>query len=113
MKDQTWRITPNTPLGKRSVVLITVMPILFIVGTSLTDVLYKSVSAGGIPLADIVARPVLALTMLAGTVAGISSYITDLIFLIREKGRVLLVYVSTAIGALLIVFLVGIILFPD
>jgi hypothetical protein len=54
----------------------------------------------------------LALTMLAGMVAGISAFITGLLAIIRQKETALLVYVSTVIGALLTLFLAGEIVFP-
>ena len=103
---------PRTPLGKWSVALIIAMPILFVIGTSLTNTLYKSVSAGETILADMTLRPALALAMLAGMAAGISAFITGMLSIMREKGNVLLVYVSTVIGALLLLFLAGEILFP-
>jgi len=112
MTKQPWRITPKTTLGKWSVGLIVAMPILFIIGSSFTDSLYKSVPAGGTILADIAARPALALTMLAGMVAGISAFIAGLLAIVRQKENALLVYVSTVIGALLMLFLTGEVLFP-
>jgi hypothetical protein len=112
MTKQPWRIMPKTILGKWSVGLIVAMPIFFIIGTSFTNSLYKSVPAGGTILADIAARPALALTMLAGMVAGISAFITGLLAIIRQKEYALLVYVSCSIGALLVLFLAGEILFP-
>jgi hypothetical protein len=54
----------------------------------------------------------LALTMLAGMAAGISAFITGLLAIIRQKDNAILAYVSTIIGALLILFLAGEILFP-
>lgn len=107
-----WRIMPILTLGKWSVGLIIAMPLLFIIGTSFTNSLYKSVPAGGTILADIAARPALALTMLAGMVAGISAFITGFLAIIRQKEHALLVYLSTAIGALLVLFLAGELLFP-
>jgi hypothetical protein len=88
------------------------MPILFIIGTSLTNSLYKSVPAGSTIVADIATRPTLALTMLAGMAAGISAFITGLLAIIQKKDNALLVYVSSLIGALLIIFLAGEILIP-
>jgi hypothetical protein len=112
MRKQPWRITPNTTLGKWSVGLIVAMPILFIIGSSFTNSLYKSTPAGETILADITARPVLALTMLTGMVAGISAFIIGLLAIIRQKEKALLVYASTVIGALLILFLAGEIVSP-
>ena len=111
MIKQPWRITPKTTLGKWSVGLIVAMPILFIIGTSFTNTLYKSIPAGETILADIAERPALALTMLAGMIAGISALITGLLAIIRQKENALLVFVSTVIGALLMLFLAGEIIF--
>lgn len=112
MKKQPWKITPKTTLGKWSLRLIVAMPILFIIGTSLTNSSYKSVPAGETILADLAARPALALTMLAGMGAGISAFITGFLAIIRKRDNALLVYLSTVIGALLIFFLVGEIISP-
>jgi hypothetical protein len=112
MKKRTWRILPITTVGKWSVGLIIAMPLLFTIGSSFTNSLYSSVPAGGTILADIAARPALALTMLAGMAAGISAFITGLLATISKKDHAVLVYVSSLIGALLILFLSGEILFP-
>jgi hypothetical protein len=87
------------------------MPILFIIGRSLANSLYKSTPAGDTILKDIFARPALALTMLAGMVAGISAFLTGLLTILKQKEKALLVYVATAIGALLMLFLTGEVMF--
>lgn len=112
MTQQPWRISPKTTLGKWSVGLIVAMPILFVIGSSFTNTLYESVPAGGTILADIAARPALALTMLTGMVAGISAFIVGLLVIVRQKENALLVYVSTVIGALLVLFLTSEIVLP-
>jgi hypothetical protein len=112
MAKQSWRIFPITSWGKWSVGLVVAMPFLFIIGASFTNSLYKSVPAGGTILADIAARPALALAMLTGILAGILAFITGFLAMIRSKERALMVYISTAIGALLLFFLAGELLFP-
>lgn len=112
MTKQAWRILPRTTLGKWSIGLIVAMPILFIIGSSFANSLYESVPAGGTIFAEIAARPALALTMLAGMAAGISAFITGLLAILRQKDHALLVYASIIIGALLILSLAGVILFP-
>ena len=112
MTKHPWRVMPKTTLGKWSVGLIVATPIFFIIGTSLTNSLYESVPAGDTILADIAARPALALTMIAGMVAGVSAFITGLLAIIRQKEYALLVYVSSSIGALLVLFLASELLFP-
>jgi hypothetical protein len=112
MTNRRWRIIPKAALGKWSVGLIVAMPVLFVIGSSFTNSLYKSVPAGETILADIAARPALALTMLAGMVAGISAFIVGLLAIARQKENALLVYAATVIGALLVLFLAGEIVFP-
>jgi hypothetical protein len=112
MPKKPWKILPTTTVGKWSVGLIIAMPLLFTIGTSFTNSIYRAVPAGGTILADIAARPALALTMLAGMAAGISAFITGLLAIIRKKDNAVLVYVSSLIGALFILFLSGEILFP-
>lgn len=112
MIKQAWGISPKTTLGKWSVTLIIGMPILFFIGSVFTNSLYKTVPAGGTIIADIAARPALALTMLVGIAAGISAFITGLLAIIRKKENTLLVYISTVIGSLLMLFLIGEIISP-
>ena len=105
-------ILPKTILGWWSLGLATAMPVLFFIGMSFTNLLYESVPAGGTILKDIVVRPALALMMLAGMVSGVSAFIIGIIAIIRQKERALLVYGATLIGALLIIFLLGELIFP-
>ena len=112
MSERSWRLMPGTRLGRWTVGLIAVMPILFVIGSSFTHSLYESVPAGRTILADIVARPILSLTMLAGMAAGISGFITGLSAIIKHKENAFLVYIATVIGGLLILFLIGELVFP-
>lgn len=105
-------LIPKTTLGKRSLGLIVAMPVLFFVGSSFTNSLYKSVPAGDSIIEDIAGRPALALAMLAGMAAGISAFVTGFVAIIRRKERAPLVYLSTTVGMLLILFLIGEIMFP-
>lgn len=112
MLKQPFRMLPTTALGKWSLGLIIAMPILFITGTSFVGTLYQNVPSGETILQDIAARPALALTMLAGMAVGISAFITGLLAVLRKKDHALMVYVATAVGGFLVVFLVGEVLFP-
>jgi hypothetical protein len=112
MTKQRWRIMPRSTLGKWSIGLIVAMPLLFTIGMSFTHSLYESVPAGGTILRDIAVRPALALTMLAGMAAGVSAFVTGLLSILRQKDHALLVYVSSLIGALLMLFLIAEVAFP-
>lgn len=103
---------PKTTLGKWSVGLILAMFILFVIGSSLPNTLYESVPAGGTILKDIVSRPALALSMLAGFGTGISALVTGLVAIVKRKERKLLVYLSTLVGAALTLFVIAEIIFP-
>ena len=76
---------PRTNLGKWSVGLVPAMVLLYFLGFSLTNTLYDGVPAGGTIFADILNRPALALSMLAGFGAGISAFIVGLIGIIKRK----------------------------
>jgi hypothetical protein len=112
MPKKSWRILPSSTVGKWSVGLIIAMPLLFITGSSFTDTIYNGVPAGGTIPTDIVARPALALTMLAGMAAGISAFITGLLAINRKKDNAVLVFISSIIGALLLLFIAAELLFP-
>jgi len=112
MSERSWRIMPGNRLGRWSIGLIIVMPILFVIGSSFSSSLYESVPAGSTLLADIAARPLLTLTMLAGTAAGTGGFITGLVAIVKHKEKALLVYISTAIGGVLSFFLIGLLAFP-
>jgi hypothetical protein len=88
------------------------MPILFYIGSSFTNTLYKSVLAGRTIPGDIIARPFLALTMLAGMAAGITAFFLGFKTLIKKSEKAFLVYASTAIGGLLILYLAAEVAFP-
>ena len=100
-------------LGKWSVGLILAMLILFAIGISFTDSLYGGIPAGITIGADIAARPLLALSMLTGMALGISAAISGVLAITTQKEHALLVYFSTSIGTVLVVFLTIEILFPN
>jgi hypothetical protein len=102
----------KTTLGKWSIGLILAMPILFAMGTSFTNSLYQSVPAGNTIFADIISRPALAITMLAGFAAGISAFITGIVAVFKQKERAILVYLSSFIGVGVILFIIGEFLYP-
>lgn len=103
---------PKNTLGKWSLILIVVMPVLMFIGSSLTNTLYEGVSSGDTIPQDLLARPLLATLMLAGFGCGIAAFVTGLITIIKDKERAALVFISTLLGALVIVYLILEIAFP-
>ncbi len=73
---------------------------------------YESVSAGKTILQDIIVRPGVALSMLIGFVCGIVAFFTGIIGIIRKKDHSVLVFLSTAMGFLMVLWCLAEILFP-
>ena len=102
-----FQFLPVSEAGRWSLGLAILMPILFVIGTSFVKLFYPSVPAGGTILKDIVARPALAIAMLAGMASGTSAFITGIVAITRKNERALLVYAATIAGLFLILFLTG------
>ncbi|MFH1236675.1 MAG: hypothetical protein V1685_07160 [Parcubacteria group bacterium] len=103
---------PKTKLGKWSLGLIIAMPILLMLGGLLAGSMYESVEAGNGLVDDLTKRPLLAVAALSGALAGVMAFLTGLIAIIKQKERVILVYLSTLLGALLVWFILGDVIFP-
>ena len=112
MKREFLNFVPKTGLGKCSVMLIIAMPIFFALGSSFANSLYRSVPSGNTILADIMARPALALTMLTGMAAGVAAFVTGSIAMFKQKDNTHLVCLATILSALFVMFLIGEIAFP-
>ena len=87
----------KSSLGKWSVGLIVIFPILLYIGMSDVN-FYRSIPAGSTIMQDIIVRPKVALPMLAGFVFGIASFFTGIIGILRKKDNSIFVFLSTAIG---------------
>jgi hypothetical protein len=99
-------LTPKSKLGKWSIVFAIAMPIFFIIGMSLVG-FYEGVSAGSTIPKDIIARPLLALSMLAGFICGIFAFFTGLFSIVKKKDYSILVFISTLIGFLDILWILA------
>ena len=102
---------PETFLGKWSVVLIAAMPIFIYIGMSFVN-FYEFVPAGKTIPRDIVARPGIALFMLAGFASGIIAFLTGIVGIIKKKDRSVLVFLSTVLGFLMLLWCLAEIIFP-
>ena len=102
---------PKTDLGKWSIGLIVLVPILLYIGMSFVD-FYESIPAGRTILQDIVARPGLALPMLAGFASGIAAFFCGVIGITRKKDYSALVFISTTMGFFVLLWVLAEILFP-
>ena len=103
--------TPKSPLGKWSVGLIVILPILFYIGMSFVS-FYESVPAGKTILHDIVARPGVALPMLVGFVSGIVAFFCGIIGITKKKDYSVLVFISTTLGFFVLLWILAEFLFP-
>ena len=105
------RIIPQSPVGKFAVAMIIMMPVLFVLGGMMAS-MYDDVEAGATILDDIAARPGVAIPMILGFVSGIEALIASIFAIVRKKDHAFLVYVTLAIGVMLVAFLVGEVVFP-
>jgi hypothetical protein len=103
---------PATRPGKWSVGLIITMPVLILLGLLSMNLFYPSVPSGDTILEDLLARPALALFMLAGMFCGVMAFFTGFTAVIKQKDRSLFVYFSTIIGGMLVFFLLGELISP-
>jgi len=101
------RVIPNSHLGKWSLGLVIAMPLLLLLGGSLSNTLYKSIEAGDGLFDDVIQRPLVAVASLAGIFCGIIAFIVGLIAITKKKDDALLVYLPTILGALLILFILA------
>ena len=102
---------PKTTLGRWSVGLIIAMPIFFYIGMSFVS-FYESVPAGKTIPHDIVARPGVALSMLAGFISGIAAFLTGIVGITRRKDHSVLIFLSTVLGFLMLLWCLAQFLFP-
>ena len=102
---------PKSRLGKWSVGLIVIVPILFYIGMSFVS-FYESVPAGKTIPHDIVARPGVALPMLAGFVSGIAAFFCGIIGITKKKDHSVLVFISTMLGFFVLLWILAEFLFP-
>ena len=102
---------PKSNLGKWSIGLIILTPILFYMGMSFVN-FYESVPSGKTILQDIISRPGVALLMLAGFFSGIAAFFCGIIGIRRKKDYSVLVFISTILGFLVLLWVIVEILFP-
>ncbi len=98
-------LLPKTRLGKLSIGLIIAFFLLLI--TSMLIV--ASGQEGGETIFD---NLWISIPMISGVICAIASFITGIISIIRKKERAILVFISTAIGLLVLWFVIGEILVP-
>ncbi|GAA1466142.1 hypothetical protein [Microbacterium thalassium] len=102
---RSWTIAPRTPLGGWSLGLGIAVPVLLAVG-SFTATLLEVPSADTI-LGDVLARPGVALPMLAGMLCALASLITGLVAFFARADRSILVLAAFALCGLFVLFLIA------
>ena len=103
--------TPKSHLGKWSIGLIVAAPILFYIGMSFVS-FYESDTAGETILYDIVARPGIALPMLAGFSSGITAFFCGIVGITKKKDYSVLIFISTILGFFVLLWILAEFLFP-
>ena len=101
---------PQSILGKWSVGFGTVIIAFFLVSPILMAI--NQHLAGDEMIVNLPVRSFLIAASLLVMVAGLSALFTGLASIIKNKERSILVFISTAIGFLVLIFLFGEFLFP-
>jgi hypothetical protein len=96
---------PTTLLGKWSVGFILIFSLLL-------AIFYLIVASGQRGGETFFSNPLLAVTVLAAGVAGVASFFTGIVSILKYRERSVLVFVATAIGLFVLFFASGEILFP-
>ena len=102
---------PKSGLGKWSIGLIVIAPILFYIGMLFVG-FYESIPAGKTILHDVVTRPWLALSMLGGFFFSIVAFLFGAIGIIEKKDYSVFVFVSTLLGFFVLLWFLTEIWFP-
>ncbi|MCF7861604.1 hypothetical protein K9M79_05140 [Candidatus Woesearchaeota archaeon] len=102
---------PRSDLGKWSIGLIVMVPILLYIGMYFVS-FYESVPTGKTILNDIILRPGIALPMLVGFASGIPAFFCGILGITKKKDYSLLVFISTLIGFFVLLWVLTEILFP-
>ncbi len=105
------KLPPKTILGKLSIALIVAVPIFFYIGMSFVG-FYEAVPSGKTIPHDIIVRPGVALPMLTGFVCGIAAFFIGIIGITRKRDYSVFVFLSTAVGFLMLLWCLAEILFP-
>jgi len=96
---------PKTRLGKRSAWLLVAFAILL-------GVFYILLASGQRGGDTFFSNPILTVPMLLAATSGIAAFITGLISIIREKERSISVYLSVAIGLIVLIVVLANIISP-
>ena len=96
---------PSTFLGNWSVRLI----VFFLLCVIVLSSLIASGQRGG---DTFFSNPALAITMLVAAILAVSSFVTGIIGIIRNRERAIFVYISTAIGFFVLLWGLAEIIFP-
>jgi hypothetical protein len=102
---------PISIFGKLSLALVVTMPIWFFIGMSMVD-FYDLIPAGGTIPRDIIARPGVALPMLIGMACGVAAGFIGMVGIVKKKDYSVLTLLSSALGFLMLLWVLAEIIFP-
>lgn len=97
---------PKTRLGKWSVGLVVVFFVLLGIGQIIVRF------QGSREDQTFLSNPLLSIPMLGSGAAAILAFFTGIVAIIKNKERSILVFLSTLLGLLVLIFVLGEILFP-
>ncbi len=99
------KLLPISKLGKISILLIILMPILFYIGISLSDY-YRPTPVGDTILEDLMTRPLVSISMLSGFLSGIIAFFCGIAGIIKKKDYSISTIISTTLGSLVLLWVV-------
>jgi len=102
------KFTPRSNLGKWSGYFAIAFIVLVALAPILASTLYADVVTIGDGLAfEFQKRPLLILAGFGSIICGLTTFVLGLLAIFKSKDRAVLVFFSTALGLLAIIFLVG------
>jgi hypothetical protein len=100
------KLKPQTTMGKWSIGFIISLSSFFIIGVAIVNFGHQT---GGETFFD---NLYISIPMFLAGLSGIAAFITGIIGIINDHERALLVFVSSVIGSLVLIFMLGEFLFP-
>lgn len=98
---------PQTKLGKWSVWLAAMWPVLTVLGSIIANKYYFGIEAGDGLIDDLRVRPLLAVTMLLGIGLGVISLPLSYVSILKKNERSVLTFFAAFLGLFLLILLVG------
>lgn len=102
------KFKPTSKLGKWAVIFAISFIVLVVLAPVLSSTIYKDIVTIGDGLRfEFQQRPLLILTGLGSLISGLTTLVLSLLAIFKSKDRSIVVFITTALGLLVLIFLVG------